>query len=301
LSLLLTTGFFFSDARSVLPSISPRVLSLGKELLDEKTQALLITTSLEPNWYGEMRVVGQTGDDATRFTKEVRERMKSIADSMESELVASPASPYWRAIAARFPQMLRSFGRYQRFGIENGQAIWNFYLPAAASANMTIATWMAVQSPVAAVAGSTSVAATETAKKLAGDDLLAYPISINFEQEPLDSALALLTEEINRSLPAGTGPMALSIDGKAFELSSVTRNQQIRDFRFKEQPLRDLLTDLVKRVNPDRTVKSLDEVKQAVVWILAESDGKPSILFTTRRGLEGSDKTLPKEFTAPAP
>ncbi len=299
LSLLLTTGFFFSDARSVLPSISPRVQALGKDLLDEKSQAVLITTSLEPNWYAEMRVLGTTGDDATRFTKEARERMKTIADAMESELIASPATPYWRAIAGRYPQMLRSLGRYQRFGIENGQAIWNFYLPSSASANMSIATWMAVQTPVAAVANSTNAPSIATVKKLSGDDLLAYPISINFEQEPLDSALALLTDEINRSLPAGTGPLTLSIDGKAFELSSVTRNQQIRDYRFKEQPLRDLLTDLVKRVNPDRTVKSLDEVKQAVVWILSETDGKPSVLFTTRRGIEGSDKKLPKEFVAP--
>ncbi len=300
LSFLVNTGFFFSDARNVLPYISPRVESLCKELLDEKTQSLLITTSLEPNWYGELRVVGKSADDTSRFGKELQLRMKTIADTVESELVTTPASPYWRAIAGRFPQMLRALTRYQRFGIENGQAISNFYLPVAASANLTIATWMAIQIP----AGATSVASTgsqpQVSKKLTGDDLLAYPISINFEQEPLDSALALLAEEVNRSLPEGTGPIALAIDGKSFELASVTRNQQIRDFRFKEQPLRALLTDLTARVNPDRTVKSLDEVKQAVVWILSEAEGKTSITFTTRRGIEGTDRKLPKEFVQPA-
>ncbi len=298
-SLLLTTGFFFSDARNVLPSISPRVQSLCKAMFDEKTQALLITTSLEPQWYGELRIVGQNGDDAVRFLKDLQTRMKSIADAMEAELVASPASPYWRAIAARFPQMLRSLGRYQRFGVENNQAISNFYLPSMASANMTIATWLSLTMPAGTSTSSTNVAQTPAQPMLTGDNLLAHPVSINFEQEPLDSALALITEEVNRSLPTGNPPIALSIDGKSFELASVTRNQQIRDFRFKDQPLRNLLTDLAARVNPDRTVNSLGEVKQAVVWILSEENGKANIIFTTRRGIEGTDRKLPKEFMNP--
>ncbi|MDZ4849863.1 MAG: protein kinase [Pirellulaceae bacterium] len=299
LSFLVTTGFFFSDARKVLPTISPRLQTLCRELLDEKTQALLITTSLEPQWYGEIRAMGQSNDDATRFNKDLSERMASIANSVEAELVAAPASPYWRALALRFPQMLRALSRYQRFGIENGQAISNFYLPASASANMTIATWMAIQKPAASASNSAGETTAPVIKKLTGDDLLAHPVSINFEQEPLDSALALLNEEVNRSLPEGSGPIALSIDGKAFELASVTRNQQIRDFRFKDQPLRALLTDLAARVNPDRTVKSLTDEKQAVVWVLTETDGKSTIAFTTRRGIEGTDRKIPKEFSSP--
>jgi hypothetical protein len=301
LSLLLSTGFFFSDARNVLPSISPRLQSLCKEMFDEKTQAILFSTSLEPQWYGELRTMGQSSDDATRFTADFQSRMKSVADRMESELVASPAIPYWRAIAARFPQMLRSLVRYQRFGVENGQAISNFYLPSVASANMAIAAWMSLQMPAGSSAGATIATQSPAAVKLTGDALLAHLVSINFEQEPLDSALALITEEVNRSLPPGSGPIELSIDGKSFELASVTRNQQIRDFRFKEKPLRDLLTDLAARVNPDRTVKSLDEEKQAVVWMLYEESGKSRIVFTTRRGLEGSDRKLPKEFSKATP
>ena len=298
LTLLLTTGFFFSDARNVLPSISPRVSTLCKELLDEKTQAILISTTLEPQWYGELRIMGKDGDDATRFVQVTRDRMKLVADAMESDLVANPASLYWRAIASRYPQMLRALTRYIRFGVENGQAISNFYLPSAASANMTIASWMAVQTQSNSPSGPVKVAQEVPTNELKGDDLLGHPVSINFEQEPLDSALALLTEEINRSLPKGTGPIALSIDGKSFELASVTRNQQIRDFRFKEQPLRVLLTDITARINPDRTVKSLDEAKQAVVWVLTEADGKSNVLFTTRRGIEGTDRKLPIEYQA---
>jgi serine/threonine protein kinase len=301
LSLLLSTGFFFSDARNVLPSISPRIQSLCKEIFDEKTQAVLITTSIEPQWYGELRTIGQSSDDATRFIADLQTRMKSIADRMESELVASPASPYWRALAARFPQMLRSLVRYQRFGVENGQAISNFYLPSVASANLAIATWMSLQMPAAPTAISSNATQAPATAKLTGDSLLGHLVSINFEQEPLDSALALISEEVNRSLPSGSGPIELSIDGKSFELASVTRNQQIRDFRFKDKPLRDLLTDLAARVNPDRTVKSLDEVKQAVVWVLIEEAGKSKIVFTTRRGVEGTDRKIPKEFTKSAP
>lgn len=299
-TMMLSPSFLFSDARSVLPGISKRTQEVVRDLINERAQGVMISTTLQPQWYGEVRIAMPDSESAANTMNLLRDKMKGAADSVESELVASPPVPYWRAIAARFPQMIRSLFKYQRFGVENTHAVTNFYLPTTAAPNMALATWMALQSPTSAPVTNVAKAPTNNAPAktaLNADTILDFPVSINFDQEPLDSALNLVTQEVNSGLPAGTPPIVLSIDGKSFELASVTRNQQIREFRFKNEPLRVLLTDLAKRVNPDKTVKSLSETKQAVVWTSEAADGKIQIIFSTRRGLEGSTKKLPKEFT----
>jgi hypothetical protein len=301
LSLLVSTNFLFSSARNLLPSINGPLSESLQKLIADKTLGFAFTTSLANSWYGELRMLGRESAESAKLLEEIRSIAKDLSNTMEKKLVETPAHAYWRGLAIRYPQMLRALDKHLRFGLENGQIVANFYLPKSAASNIAVASWMMLQ-PSSFQAASASVASTSkpanqpTAPAFA---LLEHPVTISFEQEPLDSALALLTEELNSSLPPDVPKVAISINGKAFELSSVTRNQQIRDFRFKGAPLRNLLTDLASRVNPDKTITTVKDAKQAVVWIVEENAGSQEIVFTTRRGIEGTDKKLPTEFSVP--
>lgn len=298
---ILSTPPFFADARSVLPSVSARLQELCKTWFDEKAQAILITSTQTPDWYAEVRIIGNTNDDALRFVNELRDKMKPLANTVEAEINAAPPTPFWRSLATRFPQMLRTLNKYQRFGIENGQAVTNFYLPKSATANLLIASWMSLQSPISSptVVGTTSSNQPATTSAIKGEGALDFLVDIGFDQEPLDFALAAITEELNKALPSGSTPVKIAIDGKAFELAGVTRNQQVREFRFKQQPLRLLLNDIAKRLNPDRTVTSITEDKQVVLWIVDATDSQVDLTFTTRPAAKAANHPIPKEFSAP--
>jgi len=301
LTLLVSTNFLFSSARSLLPSINGRLSESLQGLIADKTLGLAFTTSLADSWYGELRMLGREGAESAKLLEEFRSIAKVLSTRTESKLVETPAHGYWRALAIRYPQMLRALDKHLRFGLENGQLVANFYLPKAAASNLAIASWMMLQPSSFQAASAPSTTTTKSANQPTAPPfvLLEHPITISFEQEPLDSALGLLTEELNSSLPPNVPKVSISIDGNAFELSSVTRNQQIRDFRFKGAPLRSLLTDLASRVNPDKTITSVKDPKQAVVWIVGDNAEAPEIVFTTRRGIEGTSKKLPDEFSAP--
>jgi serine/threonine protein kinase len=301
-SALLSVSPFFSDARNVLPQISKRAQAIAKALFDEKAQAVLVSTTLEPEWYVELRMMGDNVESATNFITDLQERMRELSDRVEAELVANPAEPYWRALAVRFPQMLRALAKYQRYALENGQAITNAYLPSSAAANLLIAGWMTLNAEFAgqSQSGGGTKTPDQTGAMVAGDALLDFPVSIGFDQEPLDLGLAAIAQEVQAALPPGSPAVEISIDGKAFELAGVTRNQQIRDFRFQNQPLRKLLNDIAGRLNPDRTVTDLSQAKQVVVWWLEADPAKSRIVFSSRPAANQAKRALPAEFGMPS-
>ncbi len=90
--------------------------------------------------------------------------------------------------------------KYQRYGIENGQAITNAYLPSTAAPNLSLATWMNMQDSSAA---NTEVEAVPTevsasnAKTLTNDQKLEIPIDVVFDQQSLENAMNSIIDEIN--------------------------------------------------------------------------------------------------------
>src|SRR5690606_23891170 len=113
-----------------------------------------------------------------------------------------PAS--WRALAIRLPQYLRAVEEQTRFGISQSLPTANFYLPAEAAPQVALASLLALSSGGAttAVGGSTAGAmpgGTTAAAPLSIDQLLSTPLSISFDQESLETAVAMIGEEFARS------------------------------------------------------------------------------------------------------
>lgn len=261
------------------------------------------TTTLEPSWYGELRLIGSQLQEAGQRTESMRMLVSSWADRAERSMVEQPAHPYWRAIAVRLPQMLRSTQPYTRLGVENGQSILNFYLPPQAAPNLLTAAWMQ-RRPQLSVGQELSRSKLPAATAKAGmsiDEILARPIQLSFDQLSLETAMQSIVDEINGSLPDGTPPIRMEIDGGAFERDGITRNKEVRDFQFQGKPARDVLIDLVRKANPEK-VPELSQAAQKVLWIEVpdpQRSGQPKIVITTRKGAEAASAMIPKEFVLP--
>ncbi|MFM8407705.1 MAG: hypothetical protein ACKN94_10355 [Pirellulaceae bacterium] len=261
------------------------------------------TTTLEPSWYGELRLIGSQLQEAGRRTESMREMVSSWADRAERSMVEQPAHPYWRAIAVRLPQMLRSTQPYTRFGVENGQSILNFYLPPQAAPNLLTAAWMQRRSQLS-IGQEVNRSKPPAAAKGSGmsiDEILARPIQLAFDQQSLETAMQSIVDEINGALPEGTPPIRMEIDGGAFERDGITRNKEVRDFQFQGKPARDVLIDLVRKANPEK-VPELNQAAQKVLWIELpdpQRSGHPKIVITTRKGAEAVSAKIPREFVLP--
>lgn len=302
-TVLFAPSFLFGDGRELIstwPNLSPMV----RDLMDESTQAVSISMFFESQWYLEMRMLNSETRESGRILSQLKTRLEKLPDQMEAAILESPSHPYWRALSQRYPQMLRSLGKFGRFGIEDGQVIANFYLPKEAASNLMIASWMAMAAPPATGGSISSTSGTKLAAKpqiKSIDAILDSPISISFGQESLESALQLISSEVADSVLSGESfPMA--INGSAFQKQGITQNQQIREFKQASVPLRTVLTDLVRRANPVTTVQSATEKDQKVVWVVIDDPNTPAkkkIELTTRTWAETNNVKLTSEFVAP--
>lgn len=328
---LAAPSFLFGDGKEWLGEHSTKVRDLMREVIDDRVQAILCRVHLQPDLYLEYRMLGNDLQSAARDASELRKKLSNTADAVESQLTAQPASAYWRAIANRFPQMLRALHKYSRSGAEDGQVVFNAYLPKESATNLAIGSWMALQSGVGSGAAST-VASTGGAKGAANgvggagmgkgdggkgtssktgsmegksiDDLLATKVNLRIEQESLEVVLQAIATELKDSLGLEAEPIPMSINGTAFQKDGITRNQQIRNFEYSDTSIRDLLTALVRRANPVTTVQSPNEKDQKVVWLLLDDPNSPTkkkLDLTTRAWADSNNAALPMEFQLPNP
>ncbi|MFN7796694.1 MAG: protein kinase domain-containing protein [Planctomycetota bacterium] len=297
---LAAPSFIFVDGKQMFGQHSEKVIGLMREVIDDRVQAIMIRTHFEPQLYVEYRMFGNDIQSAPRDSIELKRKLESLAENVESQLTAQPAAPYWRAIANRFPQMLRSINKYARSGAEDGQVVFNVYLPKEAATNLAIGSWMALQGGTAA--GTTKVAATPkptTSSTKSIEEMLDAKISLRIEQESLEVVLQAIANELKESHTGGVEALPMAINGTAFQKDGITRNQQVRNFEYKDTSVREILTALCRRANPVTTVQKATEKDQKVVWLLLDDPNTPSkkkLDMTTRAWSESNQAALPKEF-----
>ncbi len=302
LSLVLAPAYLFTEGRELLIHFPPKLANRLKELIGNDTRAVALDMRLEPTWYLEAKLIEANDLEAGKTLEVLKQEIAGLPNQVETWLVKTSPHPYWRALALRFPQMLRSFSDYTRYGIENGVAMANTYLPSEAASNLILASWIALQDTASdAMDTSQAFASASLARPWAIDEYLDRQISVAFDQEPIEVALQLVCDEANDKLPPGTPALRFLLDGGAFEKSGITRNQQLRNFQFEKLPVRAVLTEIAKRGNPVTTVTDTIQIEQKLVWVVADDPqeaGVKIIALTTRAAATSAGTPLPREFAS---
>jgi hypothetical protein len=297
-TLVAAPSFLLGDARELWNS-APLSAVVLRTILNDEVQGVSLSSSFQPKLYSELRLVLSDPKNAGKRSSELRESLEQLPNKLEASFVNSPAPTYWRAIAARFPQMVRSVAKNSRFGIEDGQIVVNVYLPSDSLSNLVVGSWMSLQNPMTNIASTLPSNPSTTVTTKTVDQMLDSPMNIAFEQESLEMGLAAIATEFNDSVLKSQSSLRMSINGTAFQKEGITQNQQVRNFAQKGVALRTVLTDLVRRANPVTTVQSPTEKDQKVVWVVLddpENTGGKKIELTTRTWATDNKVTLPKEF-----
>lgn len=312
--LLVTPRFLFTDGKTLLQSLPARMQQWMEQLMGRESRALLVQSNTATLWYWEVQAIGSEDTGATQIAKNWSLRAMEASSQAEAELLSGSPHPYWRALAIRWPQMLRLWQQHARFGVEDGRILANGYLPPEATSNLLLGTWLSFQeflesSPNASISLDASIPdipgvsagspPPEMTKPFDIENFLKRPVRLSFEQEPIEKALAMIAEEANDGIDPDTYAVRFDLDGTAFENSGLTRNQQIRNYRFVDGSLREALTELVRRGNPTANLTDTTDARQQLVWIVDDDPvrpDRPMILLTTRTHAEVNNLALPVEF-----
>jgi hypothetical protein len=292
--------YLFTEGRGLTRQLPMRLQNLLEPVLSKDARAALFQINFAERCYWELQLVAATDGETPRLVNRLSERSSGAATEIENWFVTQSPHPYWRALAFRFPQMLRTWREYSRFGVEDGVGLANGYLPADATSNLIVASWIASQEASTMAGELANVGSTPTpgTPTMTPEEVLNRPIRLTFDQEPIERALALVGEEANAGVPAAS-QLRFELDGKAFETAGFTRNQQLKDFKLDNQPVRNALTEIATRGNPITTVKDTRELDQRMIWVVKDDPqnaGKKMVSLTSRDAAKGGNIALSVEF-----
>lgn len=263
-------------------------------LIGDGAEAILFSLHADDVMYLESRFVAGLTDQGDLLIDFV-ERINEIPDSVEQFMIDLNPPPYWARLAYRYHTMIRAVVDQMRSGKENKLPVINFAVPLQATPNLIAGAELAIASePGAVVAVATPTAMTPTNM----DELLAYKSSVDIPQQDLEFAVKDIEDDIKESLPDLDFPFAIKIIGNDLRTDGITRNQAIRDYKATDVSLKEILTGLVLKANPDATEGPTDPL-QKLIWVIGpdpDDDSRQIILLTTRKAAETKEYELPSVF-----
>ena len=265
-------------------------------LLGDELEAAMVSLHFDSVLYIEARMTAGLTVDKLELVTQLHDRMGDLHDKIEAHMVALNPSPYWRALAFRFPAMVAFLHEQTRIQIEDKTPVLNIALPIQAAANLIIASELSLASEPGA--GSVAVNNEPVMPKTI-EEVLQYPFSVDIPQQDLNLAIADIANEVRSSLTGLPFKFELNIAGNDLMQEGITRNQAIRDFTMKDKPLAEVLTGIVMKANPDPTVTSPSMPNQKLIWLITTDPNDPGnkiILITTRKAAETNKYTLPSVF-----
>lgn len=290
-------NFLFADGREILTSYAPKAVDPLRALLIPDVAGFILLMSLADAWYAETRFTPSGSVSGPAILQSLKPRIAALPGWAQAFTVDVDIDSSWRAIANRLPQFMQAISDQTRLGVSQAIPTANFYLPAEAAPQVALATLLALSAPAA----SSSIAANSEPKPMATltvEQMLDTHLSVSFDQESLQNAVVAIRDEFIRALPEGSTPPAITIIGGDLEKLGITQNQQIRNFKLQDKPLRDALSELARQANPDKSVTSLTDEKQALVWVVDSSASTPTIQISTRPAAIAKNLKLSKEFVA---
>lgn len=287
----------FRDGRQ-LSLCEPRKIREALDwFLGDGVEAGMASAHFDDSTYLELLMVGRVGRQKNALATDMQNRLRQMPDLIEEYVASLNPHPYWRTIAFRYPSMIRYLHRQTRIGAEDEFAVINAVLPPTAAHNLVFASEMALSSTPSPA--TTTVVSTTPQAPQSIAEMLNVKMSIAFGQDSLEFSMQNIQAEARDLFPNLPFPFAIKILGGDLEKNGITRNQQIRDFNEQNKTVAEILTAMVMKANPIKTVKEPHETDQQLIWVIGPNPDNASeqiILITTRDAAAAKNYTLPAIF-----
>ncbi|MCH2116840.1 MAG: hypothetical protein MK161_03995 [Pirellulales bacterium] len=285
MTLVVAPNYLWSEGKSLF---SGPLARLEKPLIwftGEGLTALGISLHWDENFFMELFAAATIDTAEHILAKRFSERIAQLPAGIEDYVFQLELQPYGRRLLARLPEMVRALTRYTRSGHEEGYALVRCYLPPEAGQNLLLATELSLVEPLRQV---TAIAAPKASATGSLEARFNQVTSLSFSQDTLEAALETLSQEIG---------VEIVILGTDLQLAGITKNQS---FGLDEQnrPGGEILLEILKLANPDKSSTSLTDPRQKLVYVVKplQSGGTPGIAVTTREAATRRGDRLPDVF-----
>lgn len=276
LTLMASPSFLRNDGQLFLPKqLTPPATAVA-DLLGEPTTAVAMSLHLgDTTCYLEIDAVPVTAEPPRRLVDAVAARISELPDEVEEHCLSLAGGGYGGRLIGRLPGMLRVVAAELRWGVEEGLAVLNVYLPREAAHNILLASELAL----AQESGATAVAVVveePAPPPQTVEDKLAQQVSLVFAKDTLEKSIEML---------AADSGIPMEILGGDLQLEGITKNQSF-GLDAKDQTVDAILRTILEKANPDGKL----------VYVIRGEGDAASLVITTRAAVTKRGESLPPGF-----
>jgi hypothetical protein len=255
--------------------------------LGDNLSAAAISLHDSDDLFLELTAVPTLDAPPNKIANQLSQRLTKTADRLRSYLATFTPTEYSRAILARLPDMLQTLATYTRHRADREHVILRCYLPAQAGPNLLLGAELTLAEASTAPPPGQATLASQP-KSVA--DLLQRHTSLRFTKDTLEAALKMLAADVG---------VEITIRGPDLQLDGITKNQSF-GIDLSDQPAAEILVQILRLANPDKTATGPADPKQKLVYVIGpKSPGRPEAIFiTTRAAAKKRGEALPQVFSA---
>lgn len=277
LTLMVSPSFLRNDGQLFLSKqLTPPATAVA-DLLGEPTTAAALSLFLgDTTCYLEIDAVPVTAEPPRRLVDAVAARVSELPDEVEEHCLSLAGGGYGGRLIGRLPGMLRVVAAELRWGIEDGLAVLNVYLPREAAHNILLASELALAQESGAVTAVAVVTEEPAPPPQTVEDKLAQQVSLVFAKDTLERSIEML---------AADSGIPMEILGGDLQLEGITKNQSF-GLDAKNQSVDAILRTILEKANPDGKL----------VYVIRGEGDTASLAITTRAAVAKRGEPLPPGF-----
>jgi hypothetical protein len=294
-TIVVAPNFLFGDGQRMFsgemtPLREPLFWFLGDGL-----GAAALSMNWDENFFVELAAIPTLDLSPDKTANQLMQRVRQMPDLLEDYVLKLNPQPYGRRVVARFPMMTRKMATYTRSGVEDGCVLLRCYLPATAGHNLIMGAELMLAETKSGQFHSSSSNDVLTEPSNNGPtpfssvrERLARKTSLSFARDSLEAALEQLSQNIG---------VEIIIVGPDLQADGITRNQQL-GMHAENQPAADILVEILRKANPDKTATSAADARQKLVYVVKPKSpgGEEAVFVTTRARVAERGEELPAVF-----
>jgi hypothetical protein len=286
-TLLFAPSFLFGEGTDLFSGEATRLRDPLFWFLGDDLSAAALSMHLGESCFVELVAVPTFDVPTNKVANQLAQRLAKSPDLVAAYNSALAPSDFGRAVVARFPEMVRALARYTRHRADREHVVLRCYLPAAAGENLL----MGAELTLAESQGgnkSQSNASAESGSPKSVRERLQLRTSLRFTKDTLEAALKMLADDVG---------VEIIIRGSDLQLDGITKNQSF-GIDLADEPAEEILTQILRLANPDKTASGPSDPKQKLVYVVQpKTSGGPEVVFvTTREAAKKRGETLPAVF-----
>lgn len=293
LTLVVAPGVLFGEGRDLFAGPLAKLREALFSFLGDELTATVVSIHWDENFFAEVLATPTLDAPAGQVAGRLADRVAEFPDLVEAHVLDLNAGPHGRRIIARFPTMARKLATYSRIGFERDHVMLRCYLPAVAGHNLLMGAELALAEGGGGIRPPAEAGSPVGENSLASDAIeakLARRITLRMPRDTLEAALAQLARELG---------VEIVIVGADLQADGITKNQSL-DVNLEELPGAEVLVEILRRANPDKSAAGPGDARQKLVYVVGpKGPGGPAVIFvTTRSRAAERGEKLPDVFTS---